>query len=213
MQLFTELDKQAGDKATGYALDEFWSHKFLEMLGETLTVIQLRERMRAIDLDFDKKMSVIEYLIFRYKLSVKSVCEAPQGGNPEELRQAEQKVDAAQKAVSEMLEKLEVAKKSKQEAERAEAENRAALDELKKQEDIYNAKKAELEKKSKEGGVVSRNRASNELAQLLAEDPLPLRRAKINQEVFPIRCHSLMSFLGDSQESRKSNKESSRRRS
>lgn len=212
MQLFTELDKQAGDKATGYALDEFWSHKFLEMLGETLTVIQLRERMRAIDLDFDKKMSVIEYLIFRYKLSVKSVCEAPQGGNPEELRQAEQKVDAAQKAVSEML-KLEVAKKSKQEAERAEAENRAALDELKKQEDIYNAKKAELEKKSKEGGVVSRNRASNELAQLLAEDPLPLRRAKINQEVFPIRCHSLMSFLGDSQESRKSNKESSRRRS
>jgi len=30
-------------------------------------------------------------------------------------------------------------------------------------------------------GVVKRNKAANELDQLLAEDPLPLQRAKINQ--------------------------------
>jgi len=182
VQIFIDLDKQACENANGYALDEFWSHKFLETLGETLTVIQLREKMRAIDLDFDKKMSVIEYLIFKYHLTVKGVCEAPQGGNPEELHQAELKVEAAQKAVAEMLERLERAKESKREAEKAEAENKAALEELHKQEDAYNNKKEELKKKSETGGLVSRQRAANELSQLLAEDPLPLRRAKINQE-------------------------------
>ena len=54
--------------------------------------------------------------------------------------------------------------------------------ELKRQEAEYNAKKDELTKKKEEGSVVQRNKAANELAQLLAEDPLPLRRAKINQE-------------------------------
>eukprot|EP00479_Gromia_sphaerica_P004715 TRINITY_DN15561_c0_g1_i1.p1 TRINITY_DN15561_c0_g1~~TRINITY_DN15561_c0_g1_i1.p1 ORF type:complete len:130 (-),score=26.29 TRINITY_DN15561_c0_g1_i1:161-550(-) len=33
-----------------------------------------------------------------------------------------------------------------------------------------------------EGGIVSRNRAKNELEQLLAEDPLPLRRAQITTQ-------------------------------
>jgi hypothetical protein len=39
--------------------DEFWSHKFLEDLGETLTAIALREKLREIDVDFNKKMSVV----------------------------------------------------------------------------------------------------------------------------------------------------------
>merc|ERR1712225_141917 len=64
----------------------------------------------------------------------------------------------------------------------AKAELEAALQELHAEEEAYNKKKADLEKKSQEGGVVSRNKAANELAQLLAEDPLPLRRAKITQE-------------------------------
>jgi len=58
----------------------------------------------------------------------------------------------------------------------------AALAEVKKQEDAYNAKTEDLKKKSEEGGVVSRNKAKNELAQHLAEDPLPLRQAKITAE-------------------------------
>ena len=64
----------------------------------------------------------------------------------------------------------------------AQEELKAALAELKAQEDAFNNKKAELERKGEEGGAVSRNKAKAELAQLLAEDPLPLRRAKINQE-------------------------------
>ena len=48
----------------------------------------------------------------------------------------------------------------------------AALAELKAQEDAFNQKTEELKRKSEEGGVVSKNRAKNELAQHLAEDPL-----------------------------------------
>lgn len=42
---FMELDEKKKD---GNELDEFWSHKFLESLGETLTVIQLREKLRWV---------------------------------------------------------------------------------------------------------------------------------------------------------------------
>merc|ERR1712232_784913 len=68
------------------------------------------------------------------------------------------------------------------EAKAAQSELEEALAALKAEEDAFNKKKADLEKKSQEGGVVSRNKAANELAQLLSEDPLPLRRAKITAE-------------------------------
>merc|ERR1712063_56368 len=68
------------------------------------------------------------------------------------------------------------------EAKAAQQELEAALAEVKAQEDAYNQKKADLELKSTQGGVVSQNKAKAELSQHLAEDPLPLRRAKITQE-------------------------------
>ncbi|KAL6070573.1 Merozoite surface protein 3a [Balamuthia mandrillaris] len=64
----------------------------------------------------------------------------------------------------------------------AKEEQEAALAEVKAQEDAYNNKTAELKRASEEGGLVSRNKAKNELAQHLQEDPLPLRRAKITLE-------------------------------
>jgi len=68
------------------------------------------------------------------------------------------------------------------EARKAKAELEQSLAELKAQEDAYNNKTAELKRKSEEGSVVQQNKAKAELAQHLAEDPLPLRRAKINNE-------------------------------
>ena len=44
-QKFIQLDTKKGE---GNELDEFWSHKFLETLGETLTIVQLREQMRKV---------------------------------------------------------------------------------------------------------------------------------------------------------------------
>merc|ERR1712125_258649 len=87
------------------------------------------------------------------------------------------------------------------EAKSAQEELEAALAELKAQEDAYNQKKAELEKKSQEGGVVSRNKAANELAQHLAEDPLPLRRAKITAEAAVKRAEKTSKAAADARAS------------
>merc|ERR1711862_700609 len=92
-------------------------------------------------------------------------------------RESEAKAAAAEAKKTEEQANIDAAA-----AEAAQQELEAAIQELHAQEKAYNDKKAELQKKSEEGGVVSRNKAANELAQLLAEDPLPLRRAKITQE-------------------------------
>jgi len=185
-QKFIELDQKKGH---GNDLDEFFSHKFLESLGETLTVIALRERLRQIDIDNNNRMALIEYLMFKYSKSVEQVVNAPQSDNKEELEAASRKVEAAQNALVEMQARLseqkvalEAQKKAESEAKKAEEENKAALAELHKQEEDYKNRIAALEKATQEGTVVQKNKAANELAQLKGEDPLPLLKAKITQE-------------------------------
>jgi len=56
------------------------------------------------------------------------------------------------------------------------------LADVKSQEDARNNKTEQLKKQSEEGGVVQQNKAKAMLAQHLAEDPLPLRKAKITLE-------------------------------
>jgi len=189
VELFTELDQDK--KGDGCELDEFWSHKFLEALGETMTVIEMREKFRTIDVDFNKRMSLTEFLAFRFKKSIQEVIDAPQGDNQEEIEAAQAAVDAAQNAVDKMVARLDEAKAASDAAEAAAApyraavaENEKALEELHAQEKAYEDKKAALEKTKNDMsiGVVKRNKAANELDQLLGEDPLPLRKAKINQE-------------------------------
>jgi len=231
VELFGELDQEK--KAEGCELDEFWSHKFLESLGETMTVIEMREKFRTIDVDFNKRMSLTEFLAYRFKKSIQEVIDAPQGDNKEEIEAAQAAVEAAQKAVDEMVERLAEATRTAEAAEQAAAEakrtadaataaeeaatqkenesnakaaeaqaaadaaeaaaapyraavaeNEKALEELHAQEKAYQDKKAALEKTKNDMsiGVVKRNKAANELDQLLGEDPLPLRKAKINQE-------------------------------
>ena len=174
-----EQDKHAD----GCDLDEFWSHKFLETLGETMTVIEMRERFRKIDADFNKRMSMLEYIMYRYNIEPHAMVTAPQGGDQEQINKAQAMVDSAQGAVDSMNAALDAAKKAVDAAVAAENENKAALDELHAQEKAFEDKKAALEqtKNDMSIGVVKRNRAANELDQMLAEDPLPLRKAKINQ--------------------------------
>jgi chemotaxis protein histidine kinase CheA len=192
---FGELDQE--NKAGGHDLDEFFSHKFLETLGQTMTVIEMREKFRQIDADFNKRMSLIEFLMFRFQLKVLDVINAPQGENKEEMAAAQAKVAAAQAAVDEVVRRLADSKAktdaSKAAADAADAvaapyraavaENDAALKELQSQEKAYQDKKSDLERTKDDMslGLVKRNQAANQLAQLMAEDPLPLRKAKINQ--------------------------------
>jgi len=107
--LFVKLDEKK--KKEGNELDEFMSHKFLEDIGETLTVLQLREKLRQIDLDMNKKMAITEYLLFKFNKQVGPLVTAAQGSNKEEMDKAQRLVDEAQAKLSELLEQLENQKK------------------------------------------------------------------------------------------------------
>ena len=48
----------------GSDLDEFEAHKFIESLGEAMTAMAMRERLREIDVNSDKKMALTEYAIY-----------------------------------------------------------------------------------------------------------------------------------------------------
>lgn len=117
--------------------------------------------------------------------------EARRSAHEATKREAEAKRDEAEaKRTEEEAKRTEAeSKRTEAEAQRradelrtAQQEVETALAELHAQEQAYNNKTEELKRKSEEGSVVQRNKAKNELAQHLGEDPLPLRRAKITQE-------------------------------
>jgi len=176
---FMELDPK---KKEGNELDEFWSHKFLESLGETLTVIKLREELRKIDLDANGKMALLEYLAFRYSKTVLDIINAPQGDNQQQVQEAVERFERVQDALSNLVTKLEEQRIAEDALKKAETELKAAVEDLRKQEDEYHSQISSLEAKSQEGSTVSRNKAAAELSQLKSTDPLPLRKAKITQE-------------------------------
>jgi multidrug efflux pump subunit AcrA (membrane-fusion protein) len=173
-QKFDELDQEK--RAEGSTLDEMQAHRFLETIKETLTVQAMREKLRstgAIQGQI-RRVPLTHYLIMKYNVDWHDLVNAVLG-DMEEIRRAQQKLDEVQAALREAEQREQDSKQAKRELE-------AALREVKSQEDARNNKTAELQKKSEEGGLVSRNKAKAELAQHLAEDPLPLRKAKITLE-------------------------------
>eukprot|EP01125_Pyxidicula_operculata_P010568 TRINITY_DN3476_c0_g1_i1.p1 TRINITY_DN3476_c0_g1~~TRINITY_DN3476_c0_g1_i1.p1 ORF type:complete len:302 (-),score=100.37 TRINITY_DN3476_c0_g1_i1:135-1040(-) len=185
LKVFYDLDKQqynalpAAKKPETYteadSLDEFWSHKFLETVGKALTAIEFRNEFKKIDSNVDKRMGIVEFLLWEYKQTVKTLVSRPQGsGDGGELIKA-------QALLEEVNVVFTAAEKRRDEAATAEAELKAEVQKLKEQEDAYNSKTEELKAKSEAGGVAGM-RAKNELAQHLQEDPLPLRKAKLSTE-------------------------------
>jgi len=182
-----DLDLQ--DHENGHQLDEMMAHRFLELIHSTLTVREMREGLRAVGITKVKYVPLTNFLIFKFKVDWHKLVNASQGDNQEEVEKAQKMLDEVMKAFEEVKASASAAAKAEVDsinaanaAKAAKEELEVALKALHAEEEAYNNKKAELERKSKEGGVVSRNKAANELAQLLAEDPLPLRRAKITQE-------------------------------
>lgn len=162
-------------------LDEMKSHRILEILGETMTVQALRKRLKALDIDNNHRMALSEYLLDHFKQSPADLVNSPQGTLDTSIIDAAQaQCDAAQ----DLLNKAVDAKKECDIAEaplkKANEELQAAVDEIKSIEDAMAEKKAKLTALA-EGGGVKGMRAKNELAQMDAEDPLPLRKAKITQ--------------------------------
>eukprot|EP01087_Luapelamoeba_hula_P021847 TRINITY_DN76_c0_g1_i2.p1 TRINITY_DN76_c0_g1~~TRINITY_DN76_c0_g1_i2.p1 ORF type:complete len:347 (-),score=99.49 TRINITY_DN76_c0_g1_i2:103-1143(-) len=201
---FVELDDQ--HRQEGTALDEFKAHRFLEIVKETLTVHAMRDRLRATGAigqsDRPKQVPLTHFLLWKFGVDWKELANAPQG-SAEELEKAKRLLEAVQSAFaeaerrdseaaaalreahsreSEAKQRESEAVQREDELRAAKAELEAALGEVKAQEDAYNSRTAQLKRASEEGGLVSRNKAKNELAQHLGEDPLPLRKAKITAE-------------------------------
>jgi len=208
-------------------LDEFNAHRFLERLGETKTVKQMRDELREIDMDFNKRMAIIEYFLWRYHKTVSDFLSKPQGGvDPEELAETQRLVEEVNRALLVSQAAAEEARLREAEAKRDEDEAKAAADEararakeaeaaaeeareleafaiekekpfkiaqeeletalaeLHRQEEEYARTCNVLQAKSEDPnlGVVQKNKAVNELAQLKSQDPLPLRQAKLTTE-------------------------------
>ncbi len=68
--LCADLDSQR--HADGTALDELNAHRFLEQIGETLTVVALRERLRKTgaigQTDRPKAVPLTHYILWRYEV-------------------------------------------------------------------------------------------------------------------------------------------------
>merc|ERR1719498_547473 len=122
------------------------AHRFLEEFNETLTVRELRDKLRRAgaigETERPKTVPLTHYLTFKYDTDWHILVNASQGDNSEELARAQKMLDEVNKALAE--------------AEKAAKE----------------AKIADAQKRSEQGGVVSRNKAKAELAQLQSEDPL-----------------------------------------
>merc|ERR1712137_1171662 len=215
-----ELDLENHENGSG--LDEMKAHVFLENFAETLTVREMRDKLRSTGAigqnDRPKTVPLTHYLLYKYNADWKTLIDKTrQGDNKEEMQKAQEmlaevqeafrvseaKASEARQALLEAQQKEsaavsrendakaseEEAVKRENEARQAEAPFKAAQDEVlsalaevKKQEDEYNGKIADCERRSTQGGVVQQNKAKAELAQLKAEDPLPLSRAKITLE-------------------------------
>jgi hypothetical protein len=163
----------------GSDLDEMKAHRFLEKIGDTHTVLQLRSQLRKVhaigEAERPKTVPLSHYLVFRYECDWHRLVNAAQGENAAEIAKAQEQVRVAQ-------ENCQKAQQAAKEASQAQLELERALAEVKKEENARDSKTKDLTEKSESGGVVARNKAKAELAQHLAEDPLPLRKAKITLE-------------------------------
>jgi DNA repair exonuclease SbcCD ATPase subunit len=197
---FVELDKLGPTRAgeNGTELDQFWSAKFLEDNDKAITALERKAALKELDVDQSGKMSLLEYLTWKFKKGIDEVATLSQGDNQAAIAAAQKKLDIVQAQLRECEAKLEqqkaakeaneiaIEKLQKEEASLAQlqAELQAAVAALEAEQQAYNAKCSALETKIADPSTSSmqKSKAQNELAQLKGEDPLPLRRAKITQE-------------------------------
>jgi hypothetical protein len=177
----------------GCDLDELKAHQFLEKLGGTMTVVELRKKLAALDLDKNNKMAMSEYLLGKFQKKPEELINAPQGGQAEasKLEAAKKAVADAASALTQAVAREEASIKAAKDAEKAlwaseaaKQELAAAVAELEAQEKALADKKAGYQAKIDDPNLsaMKKGTAKNELAQLESEDPLPLRKAKITQQ-------------------------------
>ena len=187
--LFIELDPK---KKKGCELNEFDAHRFLERIGETLTVKYMREFLRSVDIDFNKMVSLTEYLVSKKKVKWKELIHKPQDDAKAqaERKEAEMAIGAAVESCEEAKSREVAAGARRSEAIAAEtkakaAESKAQSTELKAKADEKAAsekedslRESELQAKAKaeeaRKAEVESNRAASEvkiaLERVLSEE-------------------------------------------
>merc|ERR1712137_1257729 len=98
----SELDLENHEE--GCALDEMKAHVFLEKFDETLTVREMRAKLRSTgaigESERPKKVPLTHYLLYKYDVSWHTlVDESRQGSNKEEMEKAEKMLAEVSKAV------------------------------------------------------------------------------------------------------------------
>jgi len=179
-------------RAEGTGLDEVCAHRFLEKVGETLTVVSLRDRLRKSGAINEKEklklVPLTHYLLFKYNVEFKVLVNT-KGDNTAEINEAAKLLEKVNLAFIESDSQAKIARDAEAAARDQEApfkasqeEVAAAVADVKSKEDERNKRTEDLKKRSEEGCVVQQNKAKAELAQHLAQDPLPLSKAKITLE-------------------------------
>lgn len=113
-------------------LDEMQAHRVLEKLGETLTVREMRARLLKLDIDNNKRLCLIEYLVSKYMANEEKVVDKiamlPQGGvDPKILQAAEDKLNNAQDALDASFEATDNANTALKEARETAKKSAATL--------------------------------------------------------------------------------------
>ena len=118
-----ELDSEFHAEGTG--LDEMKAHVFLEKFDETLTVRDMRDKLRSTgaigETERPKTVPLTHYLLYKYNVDWKQLIDPTrQGDNKEEMAKAESLLAEVQAAFRESEEKAAEARKALVEAQSSE---------------------------------------------------------------------------------------------
>jgi len=174
-------------------LDEFNAHRFLERLGETKTVKEMRDELREIDMDFNKRMALIEYLLWRYHKTVSDFVSKPQGGiDPEELAEAQRLVEEVNIALRISQAAAEEARRAEEEARRDEEEAKEAAEQARQR--AAEAQAAADDARDKEADAVEKEKPFK-----IAQEELNIALDELHrqEEEYSRRCNELLARSED----------------
>lgn len=79
MEEFAMNDKDR--KKRDHSLDQFQSCRVFQTFDNAITATKFTEMMREIDSDSDKRMSILEYAVFKFKVNIEDLMTRPQGSS------------------------------------------------------------------------------------------------------------------------------------
>jgi len=100
-----ELDKDR--KEEGNELNEFDAHRLIEKCDSALTVQEMRRVLKEIDVDFNKMVSLTEFMIYKFGVDWHVLVNAPQGCDMGAINQAQAGLDNANRLLKAAIDAAE----------------------------------------------------------------------------------------------------------